>query len=142
MIKSISSFSPVFKGIDVYKLRAKNGDEKVVAVLDKDTFERTGLPCESDIENLNGAYGHPYSGRPLINLLEDDDAKEGIIEAIKDFLSPDEIAETIVENVDPEDVADLADNLADTVQEADTSSIGEKVESAIEFLSDIIGLGE
>ena len=28
MIKSISSFSPVFKGIDVYKLRAKNGDEK------------------------------------------------------------------------------------------------------------------
>lgn len=42
-----------------------NQPAKIVAVMDEDTFERSNLPQTTDIKDLNGPYGHPYSGRPL-----------------------------------------------------------------------------
>lgn len=48
-------------------------------VLDEDIFMRSGLPKYSNVKILEGPYGHPYSGRPILPDASES-AKENAIE--------------------------------------------------------------
>jgi|GEM_PF-3542026 len=130
-INSISN-SVSFKGIDILRVQpGRNEPAKIIMVIDEDTFERSSLPKESILNDLEGPYGHPTSGRSiihnpelhgipetnpikkLINLLPNKNKK--ISEEISDITKDDSTAEALLSSISDKaaDATDIADSTMD-----------------------------
>lgn len=63
MFNRVSDSGISFKGINVVKKVAKNRIKSNELLAD--SFSRTNLINNTTAKNLNGPFGHPYTGRPV-----------------------------------------------------------------------------
>lgn len=156
---------PNFSGINITKLKTNpNQPAKIVAVMDEDTFERSNLPQTTDIKDLNGPYGHPYSGRPLEGIehvptawekfVEDgfsglfealSDGNEDMVEHMTNLMENDVFADTFIDTLVDNGVADALsditiDEFTDRVSESPTGALGvmqDLLEGAGDLVEDV-----